>query len=311
VAYPVVASLLGLTLVAIFFAVHLQLYWIAVPLVLVASHLMHGSVIGFHEASHGLLRKNRLLNELDGIVIGVFSLTSFSLYRAAHQTHHAHLGTERDEEFWPFVRTGKPRWFRILAAFLELGFGLFYTPALFIRTFFRKGSPIRSPKVRRRVWLELALMATVWAGVLALVALRGAWEFFLWMYLMPAWIAGNLQSWRKYIEHMGLRGSTVKSATRSIVANTWWGRLVSFTLLHEPYHGVHHQHAGLPHAELPAHAAELQPAHTGELPPFRSYGHAFRHLLGCLADPRVGTQWCAAPPCASLQVIEDSNRIRP
>src|SRR5713101_2459423 len=104
--------------------VHRGLIWLALPLVLVASHLMHGMLIGFHEASHGLLRKSRRLNEIDGILIGVFSLMSFSLYRAAHQLHHAYLATERDIELWPFVIPGMPRWVRVLAAFLELSLGL-------------------------------------------------------------------------------------------------------------------------------------------------------------------------------------------
>src|SRR6516164_10865088 len=67
--------------------------WLAGPLVLVVAHIMHGLMIGFHEASHGLLRKSRRLNEFDGVVIGVFSLISFSLYRAAHQSHHAYLAS--------------------------------------------------------------------------------------------------------------------------------------------------------------------------------------------------------------------------
>ena len=90
------------------------------PLVLVAAHLMHGLLIGFHEASHGLLRQSRLFNEFDGVLIGIFSLLSFSLYRVVHQSHHVHLGTERDEEFWPLVSSQVPRWARQLAAFLEL-----------------------------------------------------------------------------------------------------------------------------------------------------------------------------------------------
>src|ERR1700716_943734 len=73
--------------------------WLAVPLVLVASHLMHGALIGLHEAAHGLLRKNRGFNEFDGLAIGTLSLMSFSLYRVIHQTHHAYLATERDYEF--------------------------------------------------------------------------------------------------------------------------------------------------------------------------------------------------------------------
>ena len=90
------------------------------------------------------LRKSRLLNEIDGIIIGIFSLMSFSLYRAAHQLHHAYLASERDEELWPFVHPQMPRGARVLAAVLELTMGLLFTPFLFLRTFLRGDSPIRN-----------------------------------------------------------------------------------------------------------------------------------------------------------------------
>ena len=71
---------------------------------------------------------------------------------------------------------------------------------------------------------------------------------------------------------------------------------MSFTLLHEPYHGVHHRHAGLPHAKLPQFVAVLVPARPDELPPFASYWHAFLDLFRSLADPRVGAQWGIGKP---------------
>jgi fatty acid desaturase len=265
--------------------------WWAVPLVLLASHLMHGAAVGFHEATHGLLRRNRRFNEFDGVLLGIFSFMSFSLYRAAHQTHHAYFATERDEELWPFVFTQTPRWARILAAVLELTVGLLFTPFLFLRSFLRAGSPIRSKKVRRRIWKELALMVVVWIGIIAAVSYWQVWHYFLWMYLAPAYLAANLQSWRKYVEHVGLTGSTVNSATRHIISEGWLGRVVAFTLLHEPYHGVHHLHVGLSHAELPLRAAELLPTTPEEQPPFPSYRHAMLDVLRSLADPRVGAQW--------------------
>jgi fatty acid desaturase len=202
-----------------------------------------------------------------------------------------HLGSERDEELWPFVQPRISRGRRILAAVLELNCGLFFTPFLFFRSFLREGSPIRAPKVRRRIWAEFALMAMIWAAIITAVAVTGTWRYFVWLYAMPAIIAGNLQSWRKYIEHVGLTGRTEKSATRSIVADTWTGRLFSLSLLHEPFHGVHHIHTGLTHAELPARASSLNPTHPDELPPFPSYRHALWHLLHELRDPRVGAQW--------------------
>jgi fatty acid desaturase len=291
VAFPVISVALLVTQIALGIALHHGAIWLAAPLVLIVSHLMHGQLIGFHEASHGLLRKNRRLNDFDGLLIGIFSFMSFTLYRAAHQTHHMHLASERDEELWPFVHPGMPRWARILAAFLELTAGLLFTPFLFLRAFLRADSPIRAGKVRKRIWREFALIAVVWTLILAAVAWWNVWNYFLWLYLAPGVLAANLQSWRKYIEHVGMAGCTPNSATRSIVSRGWLGRLVEFTLLHEPYHGVHHQHAGVPHAELPQFASSLVPKNPGEIAPFPSYRHALLDLLRNLADPRVGAQW--------------------
>jgi hypothetical protein len=145
--------------------------------------------------------------------------------------------------------------------------------------------------VRRRIWLELALAAIVWAAVLAAVAFFGVWKYFLWLYLVPAMIAANLQSWRKYIEHLGLMGNTVNSSTRSIVPRSWLGHFFAYTLLHEPYHGVHHQNAGLPHTVLPRFTSILTPKNPDELAPFISYRQALPDLIRSLGDPRVGAQW--------------------
>jgi len=267
------------------------LIWLAVPLVLVLSHLMHGSLIGLHEAAHGLLRKNRSFNDFDGVVIATLSLMSFSLYRVVHQTHHAYLATERDYEFWPLSHTTAPRWQRCLAAFFELNFGLFYSPFLFMRAFLCSPSPVRSKRVRQRVWAELTVTIVVWTFVLWAIATFGLWRYFIWMYLAPAFLAANLQNWRKYIEHVGMTGETVNSSTRSIVAKSWLGRLVALTLLHEPFHGVHHQRAGLPHSVLPQHVEKLQPKKPGERIPYLGYRYALVELMRCLADPRVGPQW--------------------
>ena len=177
---------LAFTEVALWATVWSGWLWLALPLVLVAAHLMHGLLIGFHEASHGLLRKSRRLNEFDGVIIGVFSFLPFSLYRVVHQMHHMHLATEHDTELWPLVITKAPRWARRLAAFLELTVGLFYSPFIFLRVFLRRPSLVRSRKVRRRIWAELALTAVVWTAILTAIAFFGVWKYFLWMYLVPA-----------------------------------------------------------------------------------------------------------------------------
>ena len=291
VAFQSLVFSLALTELAIGVIVWSGWTWLALPVVLIAAHLMHGLLIGYHEASHGLLRKSRRLNEFDGVLIGMFSFLPFSLYRVVHQMHHIHLATEKDTELWPFVLTKAPRWARCLAAFFELTLGLFYSPLIFLRVFVQPHSLVRSRKVRRRIWMELALTLVTWGLALAAVAFFGLWKYFLWIYLIPALIAANLQSWRKYIEHLGLTGNTVNSSTRTIVPKSWLGRVFAYTLLHEPYHGVHHENAALPHDVLPRFTSLLVPKTPDELPPFLSYRQALPDVIRSLANPRVGAQW--------------------
>jgi fatty acid desaturase len=275
----------------LFWSIAADAWWFAVPLVLILAHIMHGHLIAFHEAAHGSLCPNPRLNDALGVFIGMFSFMGFSLYRAAHHSHHSYLGTERDEELWPFVITSKPRWFRRLAVFCELVFGLIYTPLLFVHALVRPGSVIRNRNRRRRIWMELGLIAAVWAAVLAAVVYLNAWKYLLVMYVIPASLAGFMQSLRKYIEHMGLTGSTVLSSTRSVVTPGLFGRMLAFTLFHEPYHGVHHKYARLPHVVLPEFTADLEPACPPERAPFPNYRHALVDMLPTLLDPKVGSQW--------------------
>ncbi len=138
------------------------------------------------------------------------------------------------------------------------------------------------------------LTFVTWSLVLWAVAAFDLWRYFIWMYLAPALLAANLQSWRKYIEHVGMTGDTVNGSTRSIVAKSWLGRLLAFSLLHEPFHGVHHQRAGLPHSVLPQYVEKLEPKNPGERKPYPSYRNALADLMRSLADPRVGPQWRTA-----------------
>jgi fatty acid desaturase len=266
-------------------------FWLCAALILMVGYIMHAHLIAFHETAHHTLCPNRWCNDAIGMFIGTLSFMGFSLYRCVHHTHHAYLATERDEELWPFVVPGTPRWARLLAALAELVLGIAYTPCLFLRSFLRSGSPVRDPQVRRRVWLEFALMAVVWSAIVAAVAWWNAWMFLVFMYVVPGIFAGFLQSLRKYIEHMGLEGSTPLSSSRSVVSPGPLGRFVAFSLFNIPYHGVHHQLAALPQSRMPHYTALLQPTRADELPPFPSYRHALRDMARSLADPHVGVQW--------------------
>lgn len=290
-AFPMVSVAFYLSQALMVYSVYRGWIWLIIPLVILLSHLMHGLLIAFHESTHGCLRKSRLLNDIDGVLMGIFSFTSFTLYRTLHQKHHVNLATEKDVELWPFVDTKTPLWGRRLAVLIELNIGMLFTPFLFWRAFFCKNSQVRNRKVRRRIYTELALAVIFWIVAMSAVIHFELWPWFFLNYLIPGFIAGNLQSWRKYIEHVGLNGNTARSATRSIIADTWAGRAMSVTLLHEPLHGIHHIRSGLPHCELPLHTEWLTPSDEGDTTPFPNYRSAFKDLIRRLPDPQVGGQW--------------------
>jgi fatty acid desaturase len=282
--------------------------WIAVPLILVIAHLMHCHLLALHEAAHGSMCPQRLINEGIGIIVGAFGYMSLSLFRVVHHSHHAYMTTERDEELWPFVLPNTPRWVRVLTAACELFLGLFFTPFLFLRAFLRKESSIRNPAVRRRIWAELAFTATASTAALVIVAWWNLWYYWAMMYLVPALLAGFMQSLRKYIEHMGLMGSTILESTRSIVPTSLLGRLLAFTMFNEPYHGVHHKYARLPQTALPEFTALLVTNTKEEVPPFPSYYHALCDMVRSLGNPRIGAQW-RAHEVASPQEERRTSRL--
>jgi fatty acid desaturase len=164
---------LGLAQGLLIWTVAREHFLFAVPAWLIVAHLMHSQLLAFHEAAHGVLCPKRWLNELAGIVIGTLHLIGLSLFRAVHHTHHAYLGTVKDEQLWPFVNPRTPRWRRCLAAFLELSFGMFFDAVQFWRAFLRRGSPIQNPEVRRRIWAETALTAALWGSLLTVTAVWG------------------------------------------------------------------------------------------------------------------------------------------
>jgi len=271
-------------------------WWLAWLLIIPLAHVMHSLLLGFHESAHGTLCPNRFWNEACGTFVGAHSFMSLALFRHVHTQHHVHLTSERDEELWPFVLTRVPRWQRVLFAWAELLLGLFCTPVIFLRSFLRSDTTITDPRLRLRIWLELGLCVVFTAAVLAATAWFGAWKILLVAYVLPAMLAGTLQTARKYVEHMGLTGSTLLGVTRSVVPQSRFGRLLARTMFNIAYHGVHHRYARMHPAALPEFAELLHPEREEELPPFMNYRQAVIDMVRSLSDPRVGVQWESKAP---------------
>jgi fatty acid desaturase len=277
--------------------------WALAALALLVAHGMHGQVLMLHEAVHYKLARSRKINDFQGNSIGKFTFIPLSLYREIHRWHHTRQGTIDDEEFWPFVDTKQPRWFRCSAAFYELLFGVVWTPAVFMRAYLRCGSRITNPEVISEIRWEILGICLHWGIVLGLVHGLHLWGYFLVGYALPAWLAGVMQTMRRYVEHLGLVSIHPKMMTRSIIDSSLLGRVLSFSLLYEPFHGVHHRHQFLRHSALPYYGHELPMFGYPEMQPllFESYARAWRETMGHLWDPKIGPQWRAR--AAGLKLV--------
>lgn len=254
-------------------------------------HLGHTMLLAFHEGVHYNLSTNRWANEIRAFNLGAAGWIPLSVYRHLHGYHHARLSTEDDAELWPYTQPNIPRWARIGCAFLELTLGYFVTPLVFLRGVLVDKK--MTPELRRRIAWEYLLMIAIWAVILGTIAYHQWWPGFLVGYLIPAMGAANLQTWRKFIEHMGLVGNSPMTLSRTVTHRGPLGKTLSATMLNVNYHGTHHRFGKMHFHELPEATPRAIELDCEPLPTYPTYFSALVDMLPSLANPRCGHQWVA------------------
>ena len=286
--WPMFGAMLGLSGAAVWAAAN---YW---PLLLVIwpalGAVLFVFVVAFHDASHARLHPVRWVNELFGHLTGSLGFTPLEVYRFAHARHHAHLGTPKDPELWPFNTPGTPRLLRVLAAFCEIVLGIVYTPLLFLRAVLVGGMSARE---RRRVVTGYLICIAFWSITFAAVHLLGMWSTFLVAAIVPMAISATLQTLNKFTQHIGLYGHTVIGLTRTVVDEMPAAEMVSSAMMYNDYHATHHRYAKIPYYNLPSATPYTLAGATEYAPVFPTLAHAFVDMLPCLADPKVGPAWVA------------------
>lgn len=69
---------------------------------LLQTHLYTGLFITGHDAMHGTISRNRVINKFTGIVaIGLFAFNSYWRLLPKHHKHHRFVGSENDPDFHP------------------------------------------------------------------------------------------------------------------------------------------------------------------------------------------------------------------
>lgn len=203
---------------------------------------LEAMAILMHEALHGNLFRRPKLDRWIGFVLAAPAFFSTTAYKVAHLNHHRYTRTEKDQdEISNYCRTQ--------AQYVALFYAWFvFGTLIYMFSVPWKALAIASPKDRRRVITEYALMFATYATALGVGAATGHIWWLLWYWLVPAQVAVVLSNVRGLAEHLGTPGDGDAIArTRTVTSN----KLVSFLMINLNYHLEHHLFPGIPWYNLP------------------------------------------------------------
>ena len=219
-----------------------------------------------HEASHGVLAKNKTLNfTLATYPSAYLVLQTFYRYKKSHcQEHHRYLGDiENDPDLRYYVSQGLleiksekeffkkyllPNWL-----FLKLPYNFWYLlkNRLLVPDF--KSQP-------QKIKQEYFKFMVLWGAILATLTITGTWIYFLLFWVIPMLTTFQaLNCTIEVCEHYPLVIHSNREIYMTRNRNGNWLEK-SFTGMHEEnYHLIHHLFTGIPFWNLKkAHAILLQ-----------------------------------------------------
>jgi len=220
--------------------------WLAcVPFWLLAGASLHGISLFTHEAVHGTLSRNKILNGMLGAVCAIPVLQNYSAYRVLHLRHHQHLGEEGDPDHY----ANYTRWswlvFCMNWARLLVGYPVYIIAIPILG--FRHGGAAARAGILAEISATVILVSAVW-----LSAIPAAWVWQAWA--IPMIFINTMVNIRGMSQHTLLEHAEDEvRGTRSILT----GPVVRFFMCNENYHLEHHLYPGVPWHQLPAVHVEL------------------------------------------------------
>jgi fatty acid desaturase len=250
----------------------------------------------FHETAHQTLTRFRSVSVWFGRFLGAMMFVPYTAYRETHIRHHAYLNTPRDWELWPYASPDCSLTFRRFFAWLDLAAGILTGPYIYSRIYFHKNSPLVNPAIRRTIRNELLLVIGLWGSILLVIDYWNAWSLFLRIWLVPAILAGFLQTGRKLTEHLGMSSFDPLLGTRTVMGTNWVTRLCTFLNFDIFIHGPHHRHPRLTRDQLGSKMDDYMTENPETAyPVYPSYWQAVRAMLPSLfVNPGCGVNAGAA-----------------
>ena len=230
-----------------------------VPLYMIAAASLHGISLFTHEAVHGVLARNKVLNRVFGIICAMPVLQNYSAYKVLHLRHHKHLGNEGDPDHydnytgWTWM-VFSMHWLRLI-----VGYPIYIVMIPILG--FRQGT--RSD----RCWIvaEILLLFTL-IGIAISVT---PWHVILNAWLIPMMIINTMVNIRGMSQHTFLEEpEDPVRGTRSILTNP----VTEFFMCNENYHLEHHLFPRVPWYNLKRLHGEIKEQLGEREAPFvRSY----------------------------------------
>ena len=197
---------------------------------------LHAIALLLHDGVHHTLFRNRAANRVVSVLLGACVFVSFSAYQTMHERHHIFLGDPRDpDDYRNYTRDPRVVW---AMHYLRLLFGSFLY-LLVIPILIARGG---APRDRRRVGLEYAVLAALYAALWLLVP----HPLLVQCWLIPFVPAALMFNIRSLAAHGITDARDPFLASRSIDANP----VVAFFFRNENFHLEHHLFPEVPSYNL-------------------------------------------------------------
>jgi fatty acid desaturase len=207
----------------------------------------HALFLLMHEGTHGLLCKNKTLNEFISNAFAAWPVgVSTERYRRRHWLHHRHLNTDQDPD-WA-RKKNIASWQMPMRAF---HFWKTTLPYLFGKGFIEMLYALRALGLQNR---DLPLAIPYYGSIAALLTLTQAWTSFALLWLVPYFtILPFLHRYLYSAEHLALPWTHTLNSTRNVLCSAWENFF--FSPHNGSFHLVHHSHPHVPwHKLKKAHA---------------------------------------------------------
>jgi acyl-lipid omega-6 desaturase (Delta-12 desaturase) len=245
--------------VAMYFTLQ-HVFWLTVPLALLAGLFLVRIFIIFHDCGHGSFLPTPGANAAVGIVAGVLTFTPYYQWRWEHGIHHStagHLDKRGVGDIWTmtvqeYLEAG--RWKRFAYVLARNPIVLFFLAPLYMfvvhQRFASKGSNTRE---RQSIWWTNLILLLMAIGLIWVYGLAS----YLLIQLITLGVAGAVGVWMFYVQHQfedvywergdnwdyaaaALRGSSFYKLPAVL---QWFSGNIGF-------HHIHHLSARIPNYNL-------------------------------------------------------------